>query len=223
MKILTSFEQGTSEWKAARAGKVTASRAKDARSRLKSGLPSSEQKKYAAQIAVERISKQPMDDVFETWQMREGTKQEPFARQAYEEATGNLVEEVGAIATDDELFLYSPDGLCGDDGLVEIKSLFSADRMLQIVAEGDLGDFIDQCMFGLWLTGRKWIDLVIWCPALESIGLKLTIRRIHRDENEIEALEADLMAFAKTVREAESKFLKVAKASANADQLALVA
>ena len=52
MKILDHFEQSSPEWKAARAGKVTASRAKDARSRLKSGLPSSEQKKYAAQIAV---------------------------------------------------------------------------------------------------------------------------------------------------------------------------
>jgi YqaJ-like viral recombinase domain len=195
MKIIADLDQGSDAWKEARAGKVTASRAKDARDKLKNGNPSGKQTAYAAQVAVERIAGKPMDMVFENWQMREGHVQEPVARAAYEAATGNLVEEVGAIVSDDDSFLYSPDGMVGDDGLVEIKSLFSPDRIINIMADGDIQDFIDQCMFGLWLTGRKWIDLVI--------------KHIERDENAIELLEEDLMTFLKTVRFNESKLRKV--------------
>jgi len=189
MKMLNSFEQGSPEWKQARAGKVTASRAKDARDRLKSGAASGKQIAYACQVALERVSHQPADATFENWQMREGHVQEPIARAAYERSTGNLVDEVGAFATDDDLFLYSPDGLIDGDGLLEVKTLFSPERIMTIVGNGDVSDFIDQCMFGLWLTGRQWIDLVVWVPALEH----LSVKRIARDDDYIEAMEADLM------------------------------
>lgn len=216
-----NVEQGTDLWLQARAGKTTASRCKDARDRLKNGNPSAKMTGYAAQVAVERIAGKPIDQVFENWQMKEGSRQEPEARIAYEALTGNLVEEVGAIATDDDAFLYSPDGIVGDDGLIEIKSLFSAERMVNIVGNGDVSDFIDQCNFGLWLTGRKWIDLCIWVPSLAPIGLDLTIHHITRDESAIEALEADLMAFSKLVAEFEHKLRQ--KASANVDLLRMAA
>ena len=200
MKILTSFEQGSPEWKQARAGKVTASRAKDARDKLKSGAASGKQIAYACQVALERLSGQPADATFENWQMREGHVQEPIARAAYERRTGNLVDEVGAFATDDDLFLYSPDGLIDGDGLLEVKTLFSPERIMTIVGNGDVSDFIDQCMFGLWLTGRQWIDLVIWVPSLDH----LSIKRIDRDEDYIEAMETDLMAFSRLVTQYEN-------------------
>lgn len=200
MKILANLEQGSTEWKLARAGKVTASRAKDARDRLKSGAPSGKQIAYACQVALERITHQPADTTFENWQMREGHVQEPIARSAYERRTGNLVDEVGALSTDDDLFMYSPDGLIDDDGLLEVKTLFSPERIMAIVGNGDTSDFEDQCMFGLWLTGRQWIDLVVWAPSLDH----MVIHRITRDEDAIEALEADLMAFARLVTQYEN-------------------
>lgn len=198
--IQLKLTQGDSEWKQARAGKVTASRAKDARDKLKSGAASGKQIAYACQVALERVSGQPADATFENWQMREGHVQEPIARAAYERRTGNLVDEVGAFATDDDLFLYSPDGIIDGDGLLEVKTLFSPERIMTIVGNGDVSDFIDQCMFGLWLTGRQWIDLVIWVPSLEH----LSIRRIQRDDDYIEAMEADLIAFAKLVTQYEN-------------------
>lgn len=210
MKMLNSFEQGSPEWKQARAGKVTASRAKDARDRLKSGAASGKQIAYACQVALERVSHQPADATFENWQMREGHIQEPIARAAYERRTGNLVDEVGAFATDDDLFLYSPDGLIDGDGLLEVKTLFSPERIMTIVGNGDVSDFIDQCMFGLWLTGRQWIDLVVWVPSLEH----LSVKRIARDDDYIEAMEADLIAFAKLVTQYENT-LRTALAANN--------
>lgn len=210
MKYLTN-PQGSEAWLMDRAGKITASRYKDARDRLKPakgetlGKPSAKCCAYAAQVAVERIAQRPIDKAFQNWQMREGQEQEPHARNAYDVETGNVVQEVGSIATDDDLFLYSPDGLIGDDGLLEIKTLLSADVILRVIGDGDLSEYMDQCMGGLWLTGRKWIDLVLWAPALEPIGRQLTIHRITRDEAAIEALEADLIAFAAMVRAAEAK------------------
>ncbi len=179
---------------------MTASRAKDARDRLKSGAASGKQIAYACQVALERLSGQPADATFENWQMREGHVQEPIARAAYERRTGDLVDEVGAFATDDDLFLYSPDGLIDDDGLLEVKSLFSPERIMAIVGNGDTSDFEDQCMFGLWLTGRQWIDLVVWVPSLNH----MVIKRINRDEDYIEAMETDLMAFSRLVTQYEN-------------------
>jgi exodeoxyribonuclease (lambda-induced) len=158
---------------------------------------------------------------FQNAAMRFGTEQEPLARQAYEEATGNLVEEVGFIVDEEGHFGLSPDGLIGNDGVLEIKTMVSSDTLFTAVADGDISEYIDQCNGYLWLLGRKWVDLCLWAPDL---GV-LKIIRITRDEAAIEALESDLMAFAKTVREYESKLRKAVAAAkaANADQLAMAA
>ena len=199
--IFHNHEQGSESWLQCRAGVITASKFKDARDRLKPtkdekiGKPSAKCTAYAAQVAVECIAGRPIDKLFQNWQMREGQEQETPARCAYEAATGHMVEEVGFITTDDNRFGYSPDGLIGDDGLVEIKTILSGDVTIKVCGAGDLSAYMDQCLGGLWLTGRKWIDLVIWCPALEPIGKHLTIHHITRDEERIGALESDLLAF----------------------------
>lgn len=203
------FPQGSAEWLQARAGCITASRFKDARDRLKPkkdqavGDPSAKCAAYAAQVAVERIAGRPIDQAYQSWQMQAGTEQEPFARRAYALESGNLVTEAGLVTTDDGMFGYSSDGFVGDDGLIEIKTILSADRIVRVLGDGDISDYRDQCLGGLWLTGRAWIDLVLWCPALEPVGRHLTIHRITRNEDAIQALEDDLMAFAAMVRKNE--------------------
>jgi hypothetical protein len=242
-------KQGQPEWHRLRAGKITASRCKDARDRstgltvqqttyvdaLRKGHTEAEAKaiagyksaprfelleralagnlppvwsgaaqSYAAQVAVERIAGEPIDpDPFVTWQMREGQAREPHARAAYDIHTGNIVTEVGAISTDCGSFLYSPDGLVGKDGKVEVKCLFSAKVILQVLGQGDISEYVDQCRFGQWVTGRKWTDLVLWAPALANVGRDLTIIRVERDDNEIARMEQDLMDFAQLVQKNE--------------------
>lgn len=217
---ILNHTQGSAEWLEARKGRITGSRFKDARDRLKSGAPSKACIAYAMDVARERCGgKAP--EKFQNAAMRFGTEQEPLARQAYEEATGNLVEEVGFIVDEEGHFGLSPDGLIGDDGVLEVKTMVSSDTLFTAVADGDISEYIDQCNGYLWLLGRKWVDLSLWAPDL---GI-LKIIRITRDEAAIEALESDLMAFAKTVREYESKLRKAVAAAkaANADQLALAA
>lgn len=209
--------QGTTEWKQARKGRITGSRFKDTRDRLKNGAPSKACLAYAMDVARERCGGNAPEK-FQNAAMRFGTEQEPLARKAYEEITGNVVEEVGFIVDDEGHFGLSPDGLIAGDGVLEIKTMVSSDTLFTALADGDISEYRDQCLGYLWLLGRQWVDLCLWAPDL---GV-LKVIRIKRDEAAIEALESDLMAFAKTVREYESK-LRKAMAASNADQLAMAA
>lgn len=207
--IHRQHEQGSPEWLAARRGVVTGSRFKDARDKLKGGQPSKACVAYAHDLARERCGG-TAPSKFQNAAMRTGTEQEPLARLAYEARTGNLVEEVGFFTTEDGLFGLSPDGLIDDDGVLEIKTMVSSDTLFTAVADGDISAYMDQCLGYLWLLGRQWVDLVLWVPDLDHMA----VIRIERDEDAIEALEADLIAFARLVQQNETT-LRAALATNN--------
>jgi hypothetical protein len=211
------MEQGSPEWVEARKGRITGSRFKDTRDRLKNGNPSSKCTLYALDVARERCGGKA-GDKFQNAAMRFGTEQEPLARAAYEKATGNVVFEVGFITDDSGFFGLSPDGLVDDDGVVEIKTMVSSDTLFTALVDGDISEYVDQCTGYLWMLGRQWVDLVLWAPDLADLGLAMKIIRIKREEAAIEALEADLLKFMGMVRENESKLRKAAIA-ANAGQI----
>lgn len=204
--IVLKHPQGSEDWLRARAGAITASRFADARSRLKkasrdgrrkAGDFSYEATSYAALIALETIAREPLDETFVTYRMRRGRDLEPMARRVYEARTKALVEEVSLILTDDERFGYSADGLVEDDGLVEIKCPMAAEKLLLCWEDPDNAhwEYVDQINGGLWITGRKWCDLVVYCPWLESVGKDLFVKRIYRNDDAINELEADLLQF----------------------------
>lgn len=193
------LDQGSEDWLTARRGKITGSRFKDAREKLKGGQPSKACLGYAMDIARERIGGNAPSK-FQNAAMRTGTEQEPFARAMYEARTGHMVDEAGFYLSDDAVFGLSPDGLIDEDGVVEIKTMVSSDTLFTAVADGDVSAYMDQCLGYLWLLGRQWVDLVLWVPDLNH----LAIHRITRNEDAIEALEADLIAFAKLVTQYEN-------------------
>jgi hypothetical protein len=206
------FEQGSDEWKNARKGAITGSKFKDARDRLKNGNPSSKAILYAQDVARERCGG-TAEKVFQNAAMRIGSEQEQFANAAYEARTGKLVEPVGFFKTDDGMFGLSPDGLIDDDGVLEIKTMVGSSTLFTAVADGDISAYQDQCDGYLWLLGRQWVDLVLWAPDMADLGLDMVIHRITRNEERIEKLEADLMAFSLTVRTYESALRKAAAAN----------
>ena len=199
MISFSNHQQGTPEWISERRGIVTGSRFKDARDKLKGGQPSKACLAYAMDIARERAGG-AAPSKFQNSAMRIGTEEEPRARMAYECRIGNLVNEVGFFYTDDHLFGGSVDGLIDDDGVLEIKTMVSSDTLFTAMADGDLSAYMDQCLGYLWLLGRQWVDLVLWAPDLDH----MTIKRITRDEDAIEQLEADLMACARLVQDYEN-------------------
>jgi hypothetical protein len=199
MKVI-NCAQGSEEWHLARAGVITASMFKTARQlELKSGpnkgKPAGECLNYAFRVAVERVSGAPLDEGFETWQMRRGHELEPEARAEHEIQAGVIVQRAGFVTTDDGVFGASADGLIGHDGGSEYKCLVSPEGMRKVLVDGDISDFIDQVQGCMWITGRQWWHLCLYCPALAGIGKQLWWREVRRDDAYIRDLSQDLMTF----------------------------
>jgi len=201
--IFINCTQGSEEWHAARCGVITASKFRDAVEVTAKGRPTSKSTLYAAQVALERISGTPCDEVFNSWQMRRGTELEPMARMEYEARTGNLATESGVVLTDDRMFGYSTDGELDADGIIEIKCLASAIGVLEMWRDRDLSEYMHQIQGGMWVTGRKYCDFVMYAPQLEKVGKQLFCQRVDRDDNFIDAMVEHLMSFSKTVSDNE--------------------
>lgn len=210
--IVHYHAQGTDEWKQARAGVITASMFKTARERLKSGAnkgqPTEAARNYAFRTAIERISKEPLDEGFETWQMKRGHELEPAARTCHEQHAQVVVDVCGFVTTPDALFGASADGLVGMDGGAEYKCLVSPERLRDTLVLNDISDFMDQVQGGMWITGRVWWDFCIYCPALAPVGRDFSRWRVPRDDEYIAALEQDLIEFSRLVDTYEQELRK---------------
>lgn len=210
-------QQGTPEWFDMRAGVCTASMFSSAVSRLgrksgdkKEGDFSAASDKYAADLAIELISGKPYGEPPKAWTLQRGHDLEPLARQSYEMQTGNIALEAGICLTDDRAFGYSTDGLVGVttaggeiigcEGLIEIKCPVDSTKILAMWQTGDVSEYAHQMQGGMWITGAKWCDFIMHVPDLENAGKDTYIKRVHRDDEFIEKLEADLLAFIQRVR-----------------------
>lgn len=170
-------------------------------------------KNYAFRLAIERISGTCTEgDEFETYAMRRGRELEPDARARHEFEAEVTVTPTGLVLTDDRHFGASADGLIEPDGGSEYKCLISPERIRQIILDNDITEFADQVQGCMWLTGRSWWHFCLYCPALEPVHRALTIFPVQRDDDYINALEQDLLAFDRLVIEYESK-LRTRKAA----------
>lgn len=205
--IIYDHPQGSAEWLASRAGVITASKFVEARKRLKSGPKkggfTEAAEDYAFRVAVERISGAPLDEGFSTWAMKRGNELEPEARAWVEVKLGIFVDTAGFVTTDDEKFGASADGFIDKDGGLEIKCLVDPGRIRNVILSDDISEFMDQIQGGMWLTGRKWWQFALFCPALEKVGLQLYTKRVDRDDNYINEMELDLLEFERVVSKYE--------------------
>jgi hypothetical protein len=199
--------QGTSEWFAARCGKITASCFADAISRCsrKSGArdvgdPTAVAERYAADLAIERISGKMHGEPPKAWVLERGHQMEAAARMHYESRTGAFVTEAGIAVTDDGLFGYSSDGLVNDDGLIEVKAPIDSAKILHILATGDTSEYDHQMQGGMWITGRAYCDFLMYVPDLAPVGKDLFVKRVMRDEAFIDAMVLGLAEFDKLVQ-----------------------
>jgi hypothetical protein len=205
--IIYDHPQGSAEWLASRAGVITASKFVEARKRLKSspkkGGFTEAAEDYAFRVAVERISGAPLDEGFSTWAMKRGNELEPEARAWVEVKLGIFVDTAGFVTTDDEKFGASADGFIDKDGGLEIKCLVDPGRIRNVILSDDISEFMDQIQGGMWITGRKWWQFALFCPALEKVGLQLYTKRVERDDNYINEMELDLLEFERVVSKYE--------------------
>lgn len=187
------MEQRTDDWFAARLGKVTGSRVSDVIAKTKTGYSTS-RANYLAQLAIERMTGQQTES-YSNAAMEWGTTQEPFARNAYETLTGNLVEEVGfVIHPEIDMSGASPDGLVGGNGLIEIKCPNSATHIEYIRNEKAPAKYLPQMAFQMACTGREWCDFMSYDPRMPD-GLQIFLVRYHRDDEYIKEIESEIVKF----------------------------
>lgn len=208
--ITINCEQGTQEWHEHRAGVITASNFEMCNARLKSGKNKGEHtkaaKEYAFRIAVERISKQPLnDDYYQTYAMKRGREMEEEARLKHEQARGILVDQTGIALTNDSVFGASVDGLIDDRGCAEYKCFIGPSSLMPILLNKDLSSVNAQMQGQMWVAERDWCDFVLYCPALKAIGKDLTIIKVERDNDYIEEMQSGLLEFNELVNDYQTR------------------
>jgi putative phage-type endonuclease len=192
------IEQGSNEWHLLRLGKVTASRIADVLSKGKSG-ESASRRNYRTELVVQRLTGLPGES-FSNAAMEHGVRTEPLARTAYEVEKQQFVEQVAFIDHPSiEWFGCSPDGLV-TDGLIEIKCPNSTTHVDYLADNKPPAKYIPQMQCQMAVTGRQWCDFVSFDPRLPD-DLQLFVVRLERDQEYIEAMEAEVKKFLSEVDE----------------------
>jgi len=189
------MDQGSEAWFSARCGKVTASRVADVIARTKSGWGAS-RANYMAQLIAERLTG-VVAESYSNSAMQWGTDTEPQARIAYEFYEGQTVHEIGFVAHPTIANTgASPDGLVGDDGLVEIKCPNTSTHLETLLGDSVPSKYVTQMMWQMACSGRQWCDFASFDPRLPE-NMRLFVRRVNRDDELIAALEKDVSDFLK--------------------------
>ena len=185
--------QRTDGWFSERLGKVTASRVADLMATTKSGAAAS-RTNYMMELLCQRLTGN-REEGYINAAMQRGTDLEPFARIAYEANEGCDVTEVGFVLHPTiEHFGCSPDGLIGDDGLIEIKCPNTAQHVEFLRTGKPDGKYIKQMMAQMSCTGRKWCDFVSYDDRMPE-PLQYKRVRVERDDNLILIMETEIVAF----------------------------
>lgn len=185
--------QESDDWMLARAGKFTASRSSDLMARTKTG-PSASRGNLLTLLAVERLTGQCVP-TYTNGAMQRGIELEAEARDAYAFDRGVAVDEAGFIAADELPNCgCSPDGLIGDDGMLEIKCPASMAKHLDALRYGDHAkEYRWQLQHQLMVTGRVWVDAVSYDPRFPE-HLQLAVVRVGRDDVAIAELREAIKA-----------------------------
>lgn len=155
-----------------------------------------------ALLTAERITGH-VEPVHTSLDMERGKLDEPYARELYSEHHAP-VSEVGFMVRDDWGFSlgFSPDGLVGNDGLIEIKSRKQKIQLKTILEDEVPAENMAQIQTGLLVAGREWCDYVSYCG-----GMPLYTKRVEPDEQWQEAIIAAAQAFETDAEDITSRYL----------------
>lgn len=200
--------QQTPEWYAARLGKVTASSVHKVLAGTKTGYGAA-RANYLTQLVLERVTGTKADS-YTNAAMQWGIDQEPFARAAYEAAKGLLVDEVGFVQHPTIAMAgASPDGLVGDDGMVEIKCPDSKTALECWLSEDPVeSKYFAQMQWQMRCADRAWCDYVVFDPRM-PIKAQLFIHRVNRNDTWIKVTEMEVEKFLDEVDSKVAALLKI--------------
>lgn len=206
LRIFKDLQQGTDEWLYQRCGTVTAS--------VVGQLITPKTVKPAANdysralvmhLAAERITGY-VEPTFTTADMERGNMAEPIARDKYAEHKGWFVDEVGFMVREYSWgrIGYSPDGLVGDNGLIEIKAPKQKKHLATILADAVPLEYMAQCQTGLLVSGRDWIDFISY-----NGGMPLFVKRVFPDPK----WQAAILEAVQTTEETINQMIETYEAS----------
>jgi len=168
--------QGSDEWHAARCGLLTASEVKLILTPTLKIAANDKTRAHVWELLAQRLTRYVEPSYIGDAMLR-GWRDEILARDLYSQHYAP-VAEAGFITNDQWGFTlgYSPDGLVGDDGLIECKSR-AQKFQIQTIAENEVpADFMLQLQTGMLVTGRAWVDFISY-----SGGLPMFVKRVLPD------------------------------------------
>ena len=180
MKIFEA-EQGTTEWLENRVGYFSASKAIE----LFSTPSSATYNKLINEVAFGRLTG-TIPPSYKSEIMRRGNDLEPEARQAFEVETFLKVKEVG-FCTMSEFVGMSPDGLIGEDGLLEIKCPIHTTQIGYLYSKKVPKNYLYQMQFQMMVSARDYCWFYSYYPDFKSFKV-----RIERDEKIINEIKLKL-------------------------------
>lgn len=182
--------QGSDEWLAMRCGLLTASEMKLIVTPTLKAASNDKERAHLYELLFQRLTRF-VEPQYVSDAMLRGQEDEILARAAYEEHFAP-VTEVGFITNDRWGFTlgYSPDGLVGDDGLIEVKSR-AGKYQVQAISENEVpAEYMVQLQTALLVSERKWIDFISY-----SGGLPMFVKRVEPDPEYQSAIVAAAAAF----------------------------
>ena len=197
MKI-HNFEQRTEDWYNIRKGKMTASNAETIIANGK-GLET-----YIYNLMAEYYSSAEKENYINA-DMQRGIDLEPEAKIEFQFYTGLDIKEVGCVELN-EYILASPDGLIGDDRLIEIKCPNDSIYFKLLLNNNIKPEYIAQMQMQMYVTDRQYCYFVSYNPNFEK---SLYIKKINRDEEMIEKLKKGLERGTQLIKEIKENFRKV--------------
>lgn len=196
LEVFPGVVQRTDEWYQQRTGLITASAVGSLLTGTLRVADNDTSRGIVNSLAAERITGF-VDPTWVSLDMQRGIDDEPFAVDAYSVHRSVLVLECGFMVRTWESadghtcrLGYSPDGLVGTDGLIEIKSR-RGKKQVETVLTGEVpAENLAQCQAGLFVSGRDWLDFISYAG-----GMHLWTVRVYPDPKWFDAITAAVEAF----------------------------
>jgi hypothetical protein len=191
MRVIDSV-QGTPEWLESRLGCPSGSGFD--KLITATGKPSTQAEGYINQLIAELLTGETTYVKKTEW-MERGNELEPRARDYYELATGNTVVEKGFCKHDELECGVSPDGVIGDNGLIEIKCPSPSVHVAYLRAGVLPTKYKQQVQGQMWITERDWCDFLSYHPSMPAL-----LVRVERDQDYIDLLSAEVEKACNTIQ-----------------------
>ncbi len=203
IKYHTNVIQGTEEWHDLRNGIITASQVKTLLTpKLK--IAANDKTRASGYEMIAQRATNHTEEIYQTWAMQRGHVEEIYAKDLYAKHKAPI-KECGFITNDDYHFTlgFSPDGLIGDDGLIECKSRGQRFQAETIIKNEVPSEYMLQIQTGLLVTKRKWCDFISY-----SNGMPMFIKRVEPDHATFEMIVEACRQFELMAEENMKKYVE---------------